>query len=246
MFLRKFLPTLTAALSLRTALDVGCGVGYFSQFLTDMNFQVTGHDGRQENVAEARRRYPEIDFQAANVEDPALRTLPPFDLVLCFGLMSHLEQPVQAFRNLRALTGKLLLMESACIPEQEPIFYLHDEREDIQDQGLSRIVSYPSEGCLIKMAYRVGFAHVYQFTELPDNEEFQPTVAWKKARTILAISDVPLQLPFLVPAAIPPNPSAFWPTGRPGVPRVLGRLQGFLHRPWHEKMETLRRRLRSG
>jgi hypothetical protein len=163
--------------------------------------------------------------------------------VLCFGLMYHLEQPIQAFRNLRALTGKLLLLESACIPEQQPIFYLHDERDELQDQGVSRIVSYPSEGCLIKMAYRVGFAHVYRFTELPDNEEFQATVAWKKARTILAISNVPLQFPFLALAAVPPNPPSTWPTGRPGVPPVLGRFQQFLHRPWHEKMETLRLRL---
>ena len=35
-----------------------------------------------------------------------------FDLVLCFGLLYHLENPMRTIRHLRALTGQGLLLES--------------------------------------------------------------------------------------------------------------------------------------
>ncbi len=43
---------------------------------------------------------------------------------------------MRAFRNLRALTGKLLPVESVAIPEQKRAFYLRDQPE-IEDQGVN-------------------------------------------------------------------------------------------------------------
>src|SRR5262245_54606566 len=99
-FLNKWLPGLTKSESLGTALDVGCGVGYFSRSLSDLGFEVVALDGRPENIAEAQRRYPKVKFAILNLEDPAVQELGSFDLVLCFGLLYHLENPFLAIRNL--------------------------------------------------------------------------------------------------------------------------------------------------
>src|SRR5437870_267493 len=64
------LPTLRQQAGLDTALDVGCGVGFFSGFLHAMGFRVLAYDGRPENVEEASRRFPEIEFLTADIEDP--------------------------------------------------------------------------------------------------------------------------------------------------------------------------------
>jgi len=62
-------------------------------------------------VTEARRRFPHIPFEQADVEERAILELGKFDLVLCFGLLYHLENPLLAIRNLRGLTEKCLLVK---------------------------------------------------------------------------------------------------------------------------------------
>jgi SAM-dependent methyltransferase len=110
------LKKLQPAQNLATA---GCGVGFFAQILAEAGLNVCGFDGRAENVAEARRRYPEIPFEQADVQDRRILELGQFDLVLCFGLLCHLENPMLAIRHLRALAGKFLLVESMCLPDDQ-------------------------------------------------------------------------------------------------------------------------------
>jgi 2-polyprenyl-3-methyl-5-hydroxy-6-metoxy-1,4-benzoquinol methylase len=94
---------------------VGAGVGFFSQTLLECGLNVCGIEGRAENVSEARKRFPHIPFGQADIQERSTLELGKFDLVLCFGLLYHLENPLLAIRNLHALTGKCLLLESMCI-----------------------------------------------------------------------------------------------------------------------------------
>lgn len=89
---------LVPALGLKTALDAGAGVGFFSQTLADCGLSVRGFDGRTENVDEARKRFPHMPFEQANLEDHSVLRLGEFDLVLCFGLLYQLENPLLAVR----------------------------------------------------------------------------------------------------------------------------------------------------
>ena len=118
--IRNVLHGLIPALGLKTALDAGSGVGFFSQTLADCGLNVRGFDGRTENVAEARKRFPHIPFEQANLEEHSVLRLGEFDLVLCFGLLYHLENPLLAVRHLRSLTEKCLLLESMCVPDDKP------------------------------------------------------------------------------------------------------------------------------
>jgi len=195
-FAREFLAALRQQFPLSSAADIGCGVGYFSKFLSDLGFQVVAVDGREKNADEGRRRYPEITFLARNVEDPSLSGIGVFDFVLCVGLLYHLENPFRAIRNLYSLTDKVLLIEAMCAPGPEPNLHLLDEQE-YEDQGLHYIAFYPTEPCLVKMLYRAGFPFVYSFKRLPEDEQFRTTLWRKKARTFLVASKIELTAPGL-------------------------------------------------
>jgi tRNA (mo5U34)-methyltransferase len=223
-FLRRFLPEMKNALGLETALDVGCGVGQFTGVLRGMGIAARGWDGRAENVAEARRRVPDAAFEVVNIEDPAAAP-GPFDLVLCFGLLYHLENPFRAARNLRALTGKLLLVESMCVPDSRPVFHLFDEGTT-EDQSLGAVALYPSEAGLVKMLSRAGFPHVWKWAELPEHQHFRAGWKLRRRRTMLAASLHPLNFPFLLPASTQDDASAWdvWATRAERLTRPLRRV----------------------
>lgn len=223
-FLERLVASWQSVLGLRTALDIGCGVGYFAATLRDLGLQVTAADGRADNVAEARRRHPGVDFHVADAEEQSLSTLGTFDLVLCFGLLYHLENPLRAMRNLRTLTGKVLLIESMCVPEGRPFLFLMDEGE-VEDQSLRAVSCYPTEGAIVKMSYRAGYPHVYRFRELPDHEEFRDLPGRARRRTMIAASLSPLDLPLLYSVPEPKLSGDLWTTDRTGISKALRRFR---------------------
>lgn len=223
-FLRRAIPPWQSALGLRTALDLGCGVGYFSAMLRDLGFQTTAADAREGNISEARERHSGIEFRVADAEDPAVSALGTFDFVLCAGLLYHLENPLRAIRNLRALTGKLLLLESMAVPHDEPYMIVLDEPAG-EDQSLGAVSCYPSEGAIIKMAYRAGFPHVYKFRELPDHENYRSGIGRARARTLIAASLTPISSPLIEPAPEPKPSGDLWTTDPTGITKTLRRLR---------------------
>lgn len=181
-------------LHLATAIDAGCGVGFFAKLLHQCGLAVAGFDGRAVNIAEARRRFPAIPFEVADIEDAGIPGIGQFDLVLCFGLLYHLENPLRAIRHLRALTGKCLLLESMCTPSSGPELLLCEEpRQD--DQSLTELACCASEPALVKILYRAGFAVVYRIAPLPDHDDFRDTNQHARRRTVLLATDVPLDVP---------------------------------------------------
>src|SRR5215472_13242699 len=104
--IQRVVSTLKTSMNLTTAVDAGCGVGFFSRTLTECGLDTCGFDARTENVEESRRRFPEIAFGQGDVEDEGISHIGRFDLVLCFGLLYHLESPLRAIRNLHSMTRK--------------------------------------------------------------------------------------------------------------------------------------------
>jgi len=216
--LRPVLQSIREKWKMQSAADVGCGVGYFSGFLKEQGFDVVGFDGRLENVQEAKRRYPSIEFHLASVEDPAIVQQGSFDLVLCVGLLYHLESPLRALRNLAAMANQLLLIESYAAPQKETAFYLREEPH-LEDQSLTTLALYPSESSLIKICYKVGFSSVYRFVPLPDHEDFRDRASRKRQRTMLLAAKAPV--PFLGMPLVP-EPQDFSDPWQTAVGRFLG------------------------
>lgn len=226
---------------LRSAIDVGCGVGYFSGLLRSNGFDVTAIDGRAENVEEARRRQRGIQFHQFNAEDSELLGLGTFDLCFCFGLLYHLENPFLTIRLLRALTKNLLLVEGVTFPGSEPIMALIDE-VTLQDQGLHHLAFYPTEACLIKMLYRAGFPCVYGFTSRPQHPEYRSSADGRRVRTMLAASLCPVESQKLQLVTEPASKIRPWDpmSGIQGQPTTQ-KLRRFIDKPFSEKLEALKR-----
>jgi FkbM family methyltransferase len=234
---------LKPALNLSTALDAGCGVGFFGKILQDAGLSVRAFDGRIENVEEARSRFPQVSFERGNVENPDIRKLGQFDLVLCFGLLYHLENPFLAIRNLYALTGKCLLLESMCFPGEDPWMLLREE-PNREDQSLTDVAFYPTEGGLVKMLYRAGFTWVYRVSTLPDHDDFRETLEHERRRTVLVVSKIALQLPELTPVPEPREKNDPWAKRRANSSALAYRARKFLSKPASAKYAAFARRVR--
>ncbi len=244
--IRRMVNELRSVLELSTALDAGCGVGFFSEILQDAGFNVHAFDGRIENVEEARSRFPSISFAKGDVESSEIRRLGEFDLVLCFGLLYHIENPFSAIRNLRAVTRKGLLLESMCLPDKKPWMLLREE-PSLEDQSLTDVAFYPSEGCFVRMLYRAGFAGVYRVRALPDHDDFRDTPEHTRRRTVLFASVEKVTSPELVALDEPGDADDPWSKlsiqTSPAL-RGLQRLRRFASRPISQKIQSVALRVR--
>lgn len=236
----EFLRQIAPVLRLESAVDVGCGLGHFSRLLSQTGLRVVGVEGRPENTEEARRRYPSVSFHTLNIEGDDIVKLGKFDLTLCLGLLYHLENPLRAVRNLRTITGKLLVAESVCYPHYEPLLGLVDEPK-VEDQGLNFLAFYPSEACLVKMLYRAGFPNVYRFRNMPQHPDFRIGKNGFQVRTMLAasFSELPEQLLNKLPEPV----SSVQPWINPALlpPRGVARVGHFLRKPLPQKFAVLKR-----
>ncbi|HKW64038.1 MAG TPA: FkbM family methyltransferase [Candidatus Acidoferrum sp.] len=241
--LRRIVKQLKPALGLSTAVDAGCGVGFFTQTLAECGLDSCGFDARAENIEEARRRFPGIPFEQADLEARAISQLGSFDLVLCFGLLYHLENPLQAIRNLSAITEKCLVLESMCLPEERCSLLLREEpRQD--DQSLTEMACYPSESTLVKVLYRAGFAKVYRVTPLPDHDDFRETREHRQRRTILVASRVPIDVAGFRLLLEPQETGDPWAKNLPPSRALPQRILRFLKSPLRGKYITLANRAR--
>ncbi|HKN74646.1 MAG TPA: FkbM family methyltransferase [Candidatus Acidoferrum sp.] len=228
--IRRVVSQLKPVLRLDTALDAGCGVGFFSQTLEKCGLHVCGFDGREENIIEARKRFPHLPFETADIQDRNILELGRFDLVLCCGLLYHLESPLLAMRNLRALTEKCLLLESMCIPDEKPSLLLREEPRS-NEQSLTDMACYPSEGGLVKMLYRAGFAVVYRVTPLPEHDDFRDTPEHTRKRTVLLASSAPIDIAGFRLYPEPRDPEDPWSKVFAARPTVARRIKRFLASP---------------
>jgi FkbM family methyltransferase len=245
--IRNFIPELKAAVGLATALDAGCGIGFFSGLLRECGLSVRAFDGRQGNVDEAILRHPEIAFGQGDIEDSSIVGLGKYDLVLCFGLLYHLENPLRAIRHLRALTGKVLLLESMCIASEDPYMLLREEPRN-ETQSLTDLAFYASEGCIVKMLYRSGFNAVYRLAPLPDHDDFRETQGHTRRRTVLLATNAPLVRPDLIPLFESHEGTNPWDKPLPMRTKVVRRLRAvasfpvrvirFFQKPLHEQSRS--------
>lgn len=165
------------------AIDLASHQGWFSAQLLDLGFAgVLGIDARQQHVDDARLMLHTLGrtqarFEQADVHALATDVMGEFDLVLCLGLIYHLENPVGALRQARRLCRGMCLIETQIAPGQNgwvdfghhqyvrPIqgsFAIIDETEETHGPETSTlgICLVPSLDALLWILRKVGFARV--------------------------------------------------------------------------------------
>jgi acetyltransferase-like isoleucine patch superfamily enzyme len=170
-----------------TAIDLACNEGWFSHRLLEWGVsRVLAVDIRPQLIrrAELIRTHfdisPErLEFCCADVFELDSSRLGTFDVVLCLGLVYHLENPIGAVRIARALTRGVCVIESQLTRQAEAIVHgngrtgQHEESEasyaavvetDHEQNMLASaggVVSLiPNKSALVQAAEVAGFQRV--------------------------------------------------------------------------------------
>jgi SAM-dependent methyltransferase len=136
-------------------LELGCGTGELGQAFVERGAVVVSVDARDAHIAELRRRYPDRDAYAADLEawDPG--ALGRFDAVLCFGLLYHLSTPGRLLAAC-ARAADTLYLETVTLDSSEPTCPRVDEAGD--DQAFSGRGCRPSPSWIADALAREGFS----------------------------------------------------------------------------------------
>jgi 2-polyprenyl-3-methyl-5-hydroxy-6-metoxy-1,4-benzoquinol methylase len=188
----------------KRVLDVGCGVGHFSRFYLERGCTWFGIEGRQSNIDVMRRLYPDVDGAVADVQDSSFARRGQYDVVHCFGLLYHLESPIAALRNIRAVCAGFVLLETMVADANMPLMLIVDESKSV-NQALAGVGCRPSPAYVTMALNRVGFRHIYLASPGPDHGDFR--FEWRNdlsirrgnnnLRCVFVASDTPMERPGL-------------------------------------------------
>jgi SAM-dependent methyltransferase len=201
----EHLASLGLPLTQRSVLEVGAGVGHLTDFFASRGCRVVATEARPDNVDELRRRRPDVTVVQADVEE-SLEWLGRFDVVFCYGLLYHLENPLRALRNMAEVCDDLLLIETIVCDAQSPVLRLDDETKAV-NQALRGVAHRPSPSYIALALNRIGFDDVYGVARPPAHPEYEFervgdssfTRDGRPLRAVFVASRRPLDTPHLRP-----------------------------------------------
>jgi SAM-dependent methyltransferase len=156
----------------KRVLDIGCGVGHLGARLAEMGSSVVCVDGRESNIASLRTRYPRLEAHVGNVETEELSRFGRFQIVFCYGLLYHLENPLQSLRNMASVCDEMVLLETIICDHELALVRVEDESTDV-NQALGGIAGRPTPHYVVLALNRVGFPFVYAPVTPPEHEDFR-------------------------------------------------------------------------
>lgn len=165
------------------AIDIGCHQGYFTIGMRQAGFEeVVGIDARESHIDDSRLMaealgLDRLTLECAHIDNIEPELLGSFDLVLMFGLLYHLENPIGALRCCRRLCRGICVIETQLAPNTSGFidfgspefvrqlrgsFNIVDEtdEQDGLETGVSGISLVPSYEALVWSLMKVGFSNV--------------------------------------------------------------------------------------
>jgi FkbM family methyltransferase len=171
--LMQHLDSLELPLAGASVLEVGYGVGQAAPFFLERNCKVMCVDGRMENIEALKRRLPGVIAHVARVDADPLARFGRFDIVFCYGLLHHLEDPIAGLRNLASVCDGFLLLETVVSDYELPILRLVDEPANAANQALGGLGCRPTPAFVAMALTRAGFDFVYAPLTPPRHPDFQ-------------------------------------------------------------------------
>jgi tRNA (mo5U34)-methyltransferase len=192
-------PMLEGAWQSVSCLDIACHEGYFAAHMAQKGCrEVLGTDVRTEHVENARLIGEALGLDRLRFETHDVLALAPgelgqFDVVLVFGLLYHLQDPLGALRTARSHTRRVCIVETQVAPEMSGVidwgssqnrkrivggFALVDEGEEVttgnMEASVLNLSLVPSPEALAYSMMTLGFRRIHQVPPLPgDHEQLQ-------------------------------------------------------------------------
>jgi SAM-dependent methyltransferase len=189
-------PLLDGAWQSTSCLDLACHEGYFATHMAQRGCrEVVGVDVRAEHIDNARLigealGLDQLRFESHDVLALSSGELGQFDVVLLFGLLYHLQDPLRALRVARSHTRRVCVIETQVAPElpgqiewgssqnRKQIagsFALIDEGEEVttgnREASILNLSLVPSPQSLSYAMQALGFRRIVQVPSSPGDHE---------------------------------------------------------------------------
>jgi SAM-dependent methyltransferase len=154
-----------------TVLEVGAGIGDHSSYYIDRGCNITITEGREENLAILRNRYPGNNIVAMDMERPNTIERSSFEVVHCYGLLYHVRDPQRLLQFLAENCTKFLFLET-CVSfgSDEKVNNVAEKTSD-PSQALSGAGCRPTRKWIFNQL-KNAFPYVYCSKTQPNHEEF--------------------------------------------------------------------------
>lgn len=113
----KHLASLKLSLHNKSVLEVGAGIGLHTIFFEKLNCDILSTDARQENIDYIQSHYKNRKvklLQVAKLDD--YNDIGQFDIVYCYGLLYHTDEPRKVLESLSKVCRGQLLLETCVTP----------------------------------------------------------------------------------------------------------------------------------
>jgi SAM-dependent methyltransferase len=134
---QEHLASLGLPLTGRTVLEVGAGAGDHTHFFLDRGCSVVVTEARAENLEILKARYPQLQVRELDLEKAHLPGDEKFDIVYCYGLLYHLNDPAWAIEFMAQRCRGLLLLETCVSFGSDLQVNLCDEQSENPSQAFS-------------------------------------------------------------------------------------------------------------
>lgn len=182
--LRQFLETHPC----ESAIDLGCHQGYFTLELEKHIPKVEGIDRFTESIEQAQYVYSKLGngrstFKQALIEQHIARV----DLVLCYGVLYHVENPIEILRRIRNMAEKYCIIETQVASSSKPhvedgtyksirsplgTFTLVSDYSDSNIGGTTDIALVPDLDAVLNILKMFGFKTTLYSPDSTDYEQF--------------------------------------------------------------------------
>jgi SAM-dependent methyltransferase len=185
----------------KSVLEVGAGIGDHTHYYLDRGCKVTITEPREENLIYLRKRYPEMDVRELDLERPNSNVEGRWDVVHCYGLLYHLQNPGPALQFMAKRNGSLLLLETCVSFGSGMKENLTPEDQKMATQAFSGTGCRPTRDWIVEELKKL-YEHVYCTKTQPNHDEFpldwtRPEAHKGLSRAVFVASRQPLDTPAL-------------------------------------------------
>ncbi len=174
--------------SCKTAIDLACHQGYFTLELEKHVNEVVGIDRFADSIDKAKYIHNLLgDGRSTFINSTIEEYNNTADLVLCYGLLYHIENPIEIFRKLSAMSTRYCIIETQVASSSNPhvedgtyksirkplgTFTLVKDYSASNIGGLTDIALVPDLPAVLNLLEMFGFKFEMYNLDLTDYEQF--------------------------------------------------------------------------